>query len=126
MNQPFYGHYRARCTKIVDGDTLDLVVDLGFRLNSTMRVRLWGIDTAEMNDKDPALRKKAQEAKEFVILKVPTASAPDEWPLRIDTYKDPDHFGRGLAVVHYLDAEGKEISLNDELVAVGLAEIYRR
>jgi len=125
MNQPFSGRYRARCTKVVDGDTIDVVVDLGFHLTATMRIRLWGINTAEMKDKDPAMRKQAAEAKEFVLLRMPP-NAGETWPLFLETLKDPDNFGRWLAKVWYKDPDGTEIMLNDELITVGLAEAFRR
>lgn len=125
MSQPFSGRYRARCTKVVDGDTIDVVVDLGFRLTSTMRIRLWGINTAEMKDKDLAMRKQAQDAKEFVLLRVPP-NFGEVWPLFLETLKDPDVFGRWLAKVWYKDPDGTEIMLNDELITVGLAEAFRR
>jgi micrococcal nuclease len=125
MNQPFSGRYRARCTKVVDGDTIDVVVDLGFHLTATMRIRLWGINTAEMKDKDPAMRKQAQEAKEFVLLRVPP-NFGEVWPLRIETLKDPDNFGRWLAKVWYKDPDGTENMINDELVSIGLATEFMR
>ena len=46
MRQPEYT-YDARLVRIVDGDTLDLLVDLGFRVFVKVRVRLYGIDTPE-------------------------------------------------------------------------------
>lgn len=129
MDKPFYGRYRARCTRVVDGDTADLVVDLGFRLTSTMRVRFWGIDTPELTSKDPELRKKAVEAKEFVIARL--MGDLDGWPLMIETLKDPDNFGRWLAKIWYTREDDSspvavETLINDELVFVGLAEEYRR
>ena len=127
MNQPFSGRYRARCTRVVDGDTLDVTVDLGFHLSATMRLRLWGIDTAEMNDKDPAMRKQAQDAKSFTTTVVQSPTGSTEWPIKIETLKDTDSFGRWLAKVWYLDSsKGFEVLLNDELIIMGLAEAYRR
>lgn len=123
MNQPFSGRYRARCTKVVDGDTIDVTVDLGFHLTATMRLRLWGINTAEMHDKDPILRKQAQDAKDLVALRVPRG---ESWELRIETLKDPDVFGRWLAKVWYTTDGETEVMLNDELIAAGLAVPFRR
>jgi micrococcal nuclease len=127
LNQPFSARYRARCTRVVDGDTIDVTVDLGFRLTATMRLRLWGIDTAEMNDKDEVLRKQAQDAKDLVTKVTLSPAGSTEWPIRIETLKDPDNFGRWLAKVWYLDSDkGFEVLLNDELIILGLAEAYRR
>lgn len=112
---PFTGIYRARCTNVVDGDTVDLVIDLGFHLTATVRVRLLGINTPEMVGKD---REKALEAKKFVqdrLLDVGT------WSIKAETKRDPDSFGRYLATIWYGDK-----NLNQELVDAGLAVEYRR
>ena len=42
--------YVARITAVVDGDTFDADVDLGFRIRVAMRFRLYGIDTPERGD----------------------------------------------------------------------------
>ena len=125
MNQPFSGRYRARCTHVVDGDTIDVTVDLGFHLTATMRLRLWGVNTPEMHDKDPGIRKKAAEAKEYTLLCMPPHKG-EEWPLSIETLKDPDVFGRWLAKVWYADATEVTHFLNDELVSTGLAVEFMR
>ncbi len=39
--------YRAKVARVIDGDTLDLIVDLGFKVDVRVRVRLYGIDTPE-------------------------------------------------------------------------------
>lgn len=59
--------YRARCVKVVDGDTFDFEVDLGFRIVHTIRVRLKDVDTPEMNSKNAAEREHAKEAKTLCI-----------------------------------------------------------
>lgn len=40
-------HYKATLDRVVDGDTVDLNVDLGFKLTKTVRIRLYGVDTPE-------------------------------------------------------------------------------
>ena len=37
--------YKAKCTKVIDGDTLDIVIDFGFNTYGKRRVRLLGVDT---------------------------------------------------------------------------------
>lgn len=105
--------YSAKCTKVVDGDTVDLVVDLGFNMYMTRRFRLYGINTAEMHARDPAERTRAQSAKaELEKLLI--------GPLTINTLKDSaDKYGRYLATIH---ANG--INVNEHLVKIGLADVY--
>jgi micrococcal nuclease len=44
--------YRARVKRVVDGDTIDFVVDLGFSIHITIRTRLLGVDTPERGHED--------------------------------------------------------------------------
>lgn len=100
---------------IVDGDTVDVVIDLGFSMTTKQRIRLNGIDTPETNSSDLQERQLALEAKKFVT----------EWfattrNIHIATIKD-DKYGRMLGVFH---AEGSTESLNDCLVRLGYAWAY--
>ena len=62
--------YRARCLRVVDGHTVDVVTDLGFRIGWEQRVRLYGLDTFELNDPDAAKRALAVKGKEFVAARI--------------------------------------------------------
>jgi endonuclease YncB( thermonuclease family) len=55
--------YPVTVLKAVDGDTFDVLVDLGFSLSYKVRIRMLGINTPEMHDKDPVKRERAQRAK---------------------------------------------------------------
>ena len=108
--------YRAKCLRVVDGDTIDVLTDLGFRIGWEQRLRLYGVDTYELNDPDPAKRRLAVEGKTFVAAKV------EGKDVILNTFKDRgDKYGRWLAVVHYLADDGAWHGLNDELLAAGLA-----
>lgn len=58
-DMPMY-EYRAKIINVVDGDTVDAVIDLGFRVTTTQRLRLARVDTPERG------QPKFEEAKEFV------------------------------------------------------------
>jgi len=115
-------NYRARCIKVVDGDTLDLEVDIGFHLREIGRFRVLGIDTAELHDKDPAKRALAVKAKETVteLMKTPVGV---EWPLLVSTEKDPDNFGRWLISVQF-EQNSLLVDLGQTLIGMGLAVPY--
>jgi micrococcal nuclease len=100
---------------IVDGDTVDVVIDLGFSMTTKQRVRLSGIDAPETNSVDLMERQLALEAKKFVTEWFATARN-----IHIATIKD-DKYGRMLAVFH---ADGNTESLNDCLVRLGYAWAY--
>lgn len=111
--KPLY-HYRAMANNVVDGDTVDLVVDLGFSIAFELRVRLLGINTPELHSKVPSEREAALKAKERVselVMKL----RPE---LLIETVKDDqDKYGRYLARITLPDGH----CVNDMLLAEGLA-----
>lgn len=100
--------------KIVDGDTIDFLIDLGFGIFTKQRVRLKNIDAPETLTKDEVEKKFGNEAKEYVSTWLNTQSK-----LKIKTYKD-DKYGRILA-----DIFGNEnICLNELLINEGYAWQY--
>ena len=110
-----YEYKVKELVKVVDGDTVDAVIDLGFSLALKQRLRLTGIDAPELLSKDPAERQLAQEAKDFLTGKLYSAKA-----IRIATSKD-DKYGHILAEIHLDDDES---SLNDQMVKRGFAWSY--
>ena len=115
--------YRARLLNVVDGDTVDLEIDLGFRITREVRVRLKGVDTAETY----GVRKESEEYAAGMEQKQLTeawlrrgmSEGDGEYPLRVRTWKDATgKFGRYLADL-YRQTEAGEIvwdaSLTDTL-----------
>lgn len=97
--------YPAIITNVVDGDTIDVSIDLGFDVSVKIRVRLAGINTCEMKDKDPAKKQLAQEAKDFVSTFV--------WKPVTITIKGRDCYGRYICEVD---------NINQSLIDKGLAQ----
>lgn len=59
-------HYQVLSVeKVVDGDTVDVILDLGFSLFTKQRVRVLGINTPELKSKDPVEKDRAFAAKAF-------------------------------------------------------------
>lgn len=58
--------YKAMLKRVIDGDTIDVLVDLGFSITMEMRLRLADVDTPELRSQDESERDKAQAAKKFV------------------------------------------------------------
>ena len=58
--------YEAELIKVVDGDTIDAYIDLGFTLKTKKRIRYMGIDTWESRTRDLEEKKKGLAAKAFV------------------------------------------------------------
>lgn len=57
-------HYNAEVTRVVDGDTVDAFIDLGFDLHSKQRIRLFGINTPECRTRDKEEKVRGLAAKE--------------------------------------------------------------
>lgn len=115
--------YSARVIRWIDGDTVDLRVDLGFRTFIETRFRLYGIDTPERGQKN---HDQAQALCESL--------APVGSGVFIRTHKDPDKYGRWLADVDTLvtvkdtpaiSIDTKSgININTRLLEFGLAVPY--
>lgn len=106
--------YKGKVIKIIDGDTLDVILDLGFKMTLTTRLRLLGLDAAELHDPLASERMRAQDAKNWLYAKV-----FDQLVL-VRTEKS-DSFGRYLAEVYIPEQEN---SVNYQMLAAGLVSPY--
>jgi micrococcal nuclease len=112
--------YRARCLRVVDGDTCDLTVDVGFRMATTQRFRLLGVDTPEMNAADLKERERAVAATQALTSML--SSGTGDWPLLVRTQK-ADSFGRWLAEI-WVESSG--LNVNADLLKGGYAVLFKR
>lgn len=114
--------YRARIDRVVDGDTLDLVIDQGMHAQRVDRVRLLGINTPERKGDTRAAGDAAMEfVRSWWMLTLLNSEFPGQWPLIIQTEKD-DAFGRYLA--HIWSAKSGEY-LNKAIIDAGHAVPYK-
>ena len=60
-------HYRAKVLRVVDGDTVDVMLELGFNVSLKERVRLYGINAPESRTRDKLEKVKGLAAKDFVV-----------------------------------------------------------
>ena len=109
-------HYSAEVVRVVDGDTVDAFVDLGFDMHSKQRVRLYGINTPECRTRD--LEEKAAGLKAKERLKCLLRENKNK--CIIETRLDKKgKYGRVLGVLHI-----DKTNLNKTLVAEGHAKRY--
>lgn len=105
--------YRATVVRVLDGDTLDLDVDLGLRVHVQARVRLQGINAPELR----AVGEDGERSRAHLLELTPLGS-----PVIIRTIKDrTEKYGRWLAVVWALESGG---SVNQRMVDEGYAVDY--
>jgi micrococcal nuclease len=100
--------------KVIDGDTVDLLFDLGFNVFHKERIRLAGIDTPESNSKDLQERILAEDAKTFLSVWLVNQNQ-----LKIKTTKD-DKYGRMLGEIY----GDNNICINKLLIDNGYAWEY--
>ena len=112
--------YRCKVVHIVDGDTVDVDIDLGFGVwMKKQRIRLYGIDTPESRTRDLEEKKYGLAAKKFL-----TGMLDDEAGITLKTHKDAEgKFGRILGelwrTTNYADQ-----SINEHMVEQNHAVEY--
>lgn len=107
--------YAAYVIRVVDGDTVDLGVDLGFRHRFTDRFRLYGINTPE--------RGQAGWAEATTYLRQILVGVGEE--LAIRTHLDKrDKYGRWLAEIYKTQSDGTILYVNQDMIDKGHAVEY--
>jgi micrococcal nuclease len=114
--------YGATILKVVDGDTVDLMVDLGFSVHHKIRVRLYGVNAPESRTKDLKEKELGLKAKKFV----------EDWMTNhkwvfVNTIPDKnDKYGRVLARIYSSDKIDDPLTacLNIDMIESGNAREY--
>ena len=110
-----YEYAIKQVVKVVDGDTIDIIIDLGFDLTKKERVRLAGIDTPESRTRDLEEKELGLEAKDFLTRRLEDGMVSG---LKVKTEKD-GKYGRMLGWVFC-----GQTNINEEMVYRGYAWEY--
>ena len=113
-----FEYYVKKVSKVVDGDTIDVDIDLGFDISFSSRVRLAGIDTPESRTTDKVEKALGLEAKAYLKHEIEAAKSVVIKTEKIDS---SEKYGRILGWV-FLD--GSSVSLNEKMIADGYAWGY--
>ncbi len=113
-----FEYYVKSVDNVVDGDTIDVVIDLGFDILFQSRVRLAGIDTPESRTSDKAEKVLGLEAKEYLKKHIKAAKTVT---IRTEKMDSSEKYGRILGWV-YLDGDSE--SLNNKMIKDGYAWGY--
>ena len=107
-------NYDAKIVRVVDGDTVDADIFLGFDITMRQRLRLYGVNAPETRSRDPVEKARGLKAKEFLVdaLKVCNNEV-------IINVHGSGKFGRPLVEIYISD-----VNLNDQLVFHGHAVAY--
>jgi micrococcal nuclease len=116
-------NYNATCTRVVDGDTIDAMIDLGFGVHVKKRIRLAGINAPESRTRNLVEKKLGLAAKER--LKEMLDGAANCFELESS---ELGKYGRVLGKLHINKLAGKDtltqVCINDCLVKEGYAVEY--
>lgn len=113
-----YEYRIKKVLKVVDGDTIDVDIDLGFNISYTQRVRLAGIDTPESRTKDAREKALGLEVKDKLKKAIDAAKTV---VVKTELPDSSEKYGRILGWV-YLDGDNR--SLNEQLIDEGYAWGY--
>ena len=115
LGDPTDFSYRiSKVTKVVDGDTIDVIIDMGFDIMYKSRVRLFGIDTPEARTRNLDEKKRGLLAKKYLQEALKAGKT-----LSIKTYKDNEtgKFGRILGDV-FIDGKSVNAQMVKDFMAV--------
>ena len=113
-----YEYFVKEVKNVVDGDTIDVVIDLGFDILFASRVRLAGIDTPESRTTDKAEKALGLEAKEYLKKQLKDAKSV---VIRTEKMDSSEKYGRILGWV-YINGESE--SINNKMINDGYAWGY--
>ena len=117
--------YNFRVTKInrvVDGDTIDVTIDLGFDLYKKERVRVAGVDTPEKRTRDKEEKELGLDATAWLKEKLDGAlRGDDELVIRTELVGGVGKYGRLLGWLYVGDSD---TSLNEQMITEGYAWAY--
>jgi len=117
--------YNFRVTKIVkvlDGDTIDVLIDLGFDLYKKERVRIAGVDTPEKRTRDLEEKELGIHATNWMKDKLTeTIKGDEELTIRTELKGGVGKYGRLLGWLYVGDSD---VSLNEQMITEGYAHAY--
>jgi micrococcal nuclease len=113
-----YEYYVRKVENVVDGDTIDVLIDLGFDILFQSRVRLAGIDTPESRTKDLKEKALGLESKEYLKKQLKDAKSVI---IKTEKMDSSEKYGRILGWVYI---NGDTVSLNDKMINDGYAWGY--
>ena len=111
--------YRIKSVgRVVDGDTIDAAIDLGFDISLTKRIRLAGIDTPESRTKDLAEKELGIDAKNWLKHRLEEAK---DIIIRTQLPDSTEKYGR---IIGQLYINGEDVPLNQQMITEGYALEY--
>ncbi len=117
-----YNFRVVKINRVVDGDTIDVTLDLGFSLTKKERVRIAGVDTPEKRTRDKEEKTLGIDATNWMKQKLTeTIKGDEELVIRTELKGGVGKYGRLLGWLYIGD---DEFSLNEQMITEGYAWAY--
>ena len=117
-----YNFRVVKINRVVDGDTIDVTIDLGFDLYKKERVRVAGVDTPEKRTKNLEEKALGLDATAWLKAKLEeTIKGDEELTVRTELKGGVGKYGRLLGWLYVGDSD---ISLNEQMITEGYAHAY--
>ncbi len=117
-----YNFRVVEINRVVDGDTIDVTIDLGFDLFKKERVRIAGVDTPEKRTRDLDEKELGIDATNWMKEKLEGAiNGDDDLVIRTELVGGMGKYGRLLGWLYIGDSE---LSLNEQMITEGYAHAY--
>ena len=117
-----YNFRVVKINRVVDGDTIDVTIDLGFDLMKKERVRVAGVDTPEKRTRDLEEKALGIDATNWLKGKLDSAiKGDDELTIRTELKGGVGKYGRLLGWLYVGDVD---VSLNEQMITEGYAWEY--
>jgi micrococcal nuclease len=118
LRRIMFEYYVKKVTKVVDGDTIDVEIDLGFDISFSSRVRLAGIDTPESRTLNKMEKALGLEAKSYLKSQIESAKTI---VIKTEKMNSSEKYGR---ILGWLFLDGSEVSMNEKMIEDGYAWGY--
>lgn len=114
--------FKCNVLRVIDGDTLDLEIDLGFNIKIKERIRLYGLDTPETFGKNASL--EGALATKFVNEWIESKRSSGQFYFYSKKYDFKDKYGRSLGSLYWIPTDINEDTfiLNEDLINSGHAK----
>jgi micrococcal nuclease len=117
-----YNFRVIKIDRVVDGDTIDVTIDLGFDLYKKERVRVAGVDTPEKRTKNLEEKALGIDATNWLKKELQDVlDGDDELIVRTELHGGVGKYGRLLGWLYVGD---EELSLNEQMITQGYAHAY--
>jgi len=110
--------YKCFTMRVIDGNTIDAEIDLGFNVLVRQRIKLHGIDCPDIRSNDPATKERAQQARSRLVELVGKQ-------FYCNTIMNKrGKIGRTLGHVYTMDSNDSRVDINQTLIDDGFANRY--